>query len=65
MDTADPARQLRAPASAADLYAVLFGLSELARYQPVKWADAINITRSADAIALEHLMDTAHLACAT
>jgi len=45
-------------------YAVLFGLSELARYQPVKWADAININRSADAIALEHLMDMAHLACA-
>jgi hypothetical protein len=44
-------------------YAVLFGLSEMARYQPTKWADAININRSADATALEHLMDTAHLAC--
>ena len=44
-------------------YAVLFGLSELARYQPTKWAQAIDVNRSADATALEHLMDSAHLAC--
>lgn len=44
-------------------YAVLFGLSELARYQPTMWAKAININISADATALEHLMSTAHLAC--
>lgn len=44
-------------------YAVLFGLSELARYRPTAWATAININTSPDATALEHLMDTAHLAC--
>ena len=44
-------------------YAVLFGLSELARYRPTAWASAININTSADAAALEHLMDAAHLAC--
>ena len=47
----------------ATWYAVLFGLSELARYQPTTWARAININTSADATALEHLMGTAHLAC--
>jgi hypothetical protein len=45
-------------------FVVLFGLSELARYQPTKWAAAIDINRSADATALEYLLDTAHLACA-
>jgi len=44
-------------------YAVLFALSELARYRPTTWAKAININTSADASALEHLVDAAHLAC--
>lgn len=45
-------------------YAVLFGLSEQARYSPTTWARAININTSPDATALENLMDCAHLACA-
>lgn len=44
-------------------YAILFGLSELARYRPITWANAININKSSDASALEHLMDAAHVAC--
>jgi hypothetical protein len=44
-------------------YAVLFALSELARYRPLTWARAIAVDTSRDASALEHLMDGAHLAC--
>lgn len=44
-------------------WAVLFALSMLARYQPTNWTRSISIDTSADATALEHLIDTAHLAC--
>jgi len=44
-------------------WSVLFALSMLARYQPTNWARSISIDTSPDASALEHLMDTAHVAC--
>ncbi|WP_372511780.1 YaaC family protein [Carbonactinospora thermoautotrophica] len=40
-------------------WAVLFGLSMLARYEPDSWAKMIDIDRSASANAIEHLLDQA------
>jgi YaaC-like Protein len=41
------------------LWAVLFGLSSLARYEPATWSKMIDIDRSAEANAIEHLLDEA------
>jgi hypothetical protein len=60
---ADAAAPPRRAAPAGDAR----GGALLAHAQPVRrfpWASAININKSADATALEHLMDAAHLACA-
>lgn len=39
------------------LWAVFLGLSSLARYEPAAWSRIIDIDRSAEANAIEHLMD--------
>jgi hypothetical protein len=39
------------------LWAVLLGLSSLARYEPAIWPKIIDIDRSAEANAIEHLLD--------
>lgn len=39
------------------LWAVLLGLSSLARYEPATWSRIIDIDRSAEANAIEHLLD--------
>jgi hypothetical protein len=39
------------------LWAVLLGLSSLARYEPATWSKIINIDRSAEANSIEHLLD--------
>jgi len=38
------------------LWAVLLGLSSLARYEPATWSRIIDINRSAEANAVEHLL---------
>ncbi len=40
-------------------WAVCFGLSKLARYEPKGWAERISVNTSADAIPIEHLLDRA------
>lgn len=40
-------------------WATLFGLSMLARYQPDRWTNMINIDRSPSAIAVEYLLQEA------
>ena len=40
-------------------WAVVYALSMLARYQPDRWAAAIDVDRSAFAVAIEHLLDQA------
>ncbi|MGW6783553.1 YaaC family protein [Streptomyces sp. NPDC054987] len=40
-------------------WAVLFGLSILARYEPEHWASIIDIDQSADANAVEHVLEQA------
>lgn len=40
-------------------WALLFGLSILARYEPERWGRAIDINTSLEAVAVEHLLDTA------
>jgi len=40
-------------------WAVLFGLSILARYEPEAWGRAIDVNNSADAVAIEHVLDSA------
>ena len=40
-------------------WATLFGLSILARYEPEAWSRAIDINASAEAVAVEHLLDAA------
>lgn len=39
------------------LWAVLLGLSSLARYEPATWSKIIDIDRSSEANAIEHLLD--------
>jgi hypothetical protein len=41
------------------LWAVLLALSSLARYEPAAWATMIDIDRSAEASAIEHLLEEA------
>jgi hypothetical protein len=41
------------------LWGVLLALSSLARYEPVTWSKAIDIDRSSEANAIEHLVDEA------
>jgi hypothetical protein len=41
------------------LWAVLLGLSSLARYEPATWSKMIDIDRSAEANAIEHLLEEA------
>lgn len=41
------------------LWAVLLALSALARYEPATWSRMIDIDRSAEANAIEHLLDEA------
>jgi YaaC-like Protein len=41
------------------LWAVLLALSSLARYEPAAWSKMVDIDRSADANAIEHLLDAA------
>lgn len=41
------------------LWAVLLGLSSLARYAPASWSKMIDIDRSAEANAIEHLLEQA------
>jgi hypothetical protein len=41
------------------LWAVLLGLSSLARYEPAAWSKMIDIDRSAEASAVESLLDEA------
>ena len=41
------------------LWAVLLGLSALARYAPASWSKMIDIDRSAEANAIEHLLEEA------
>ncbi|MGB6164964.1 MAG: hypothetical protein WCF33_00130 [Pseudonocardiaceae bacterium] len=41
------------------LWAVLLALSSLARYEPATWSKMINIDRSAEANAIEHLLEEA------
>nr|WP_234314451.1 MULTISPECIES: hypothetical protein [unclassified Streptomyces] len=40
-------------------WAVLFGLSILARYEPEHWATIIDIDKSLEASAVEHVLDYA------
>lgn len=40
-------------------WAILYGLSMLARYRPATWTDLININKSPYASAIEHLLDSA------
>lgn len=40
-------------------WAVSFGLSMLARYEPTGWADRISVNNSGDATPIEHLLDRA------
>ncbi|MFJ1634165.1 MULTISPECIES: YaaC family protein [Streptomyces] len=40
-------------------WALLFGLSMLARYEPEHWASIVDIDHSSDANAVEHLLDEA------
>lgn len=40
-------------------WAILFGLSVLARYEPETWGRAIDVNQSPEAVAIEHLMDSA------
>ena len=40
-------------------WAVLFGLSILARYEPESWGIAIDVNRSPDAVPIEHLLEAA------
>lgn len=40
-------------------WAVLFGLSILARYEPSRWGRAIDVNASQEAVAIEHLLDSA------
>ncbi|MEV7683085.1 YaaC family protein [Streptomyces sp. NPDC088341] len=44
-------------------WAVLYGLSMLARYEPSSWTEAISVNRSSHAIILEILLDEAINAC--
>jgi hypothetical protein len=39
------------------LWAVLLALSSLARYKPASWAKMIDIDHSAEANAVEHILD--------
>jgi hypothetical protein len=39
------------------LWAVLLALSSLARYEPATWSKMIDIDRSAEANAIEHLLE--------
>ena len=41
------------------LWAVLLGLSSLARYEPAAWSKMIDIDTSAEANAIENLLDEA------
>jgi hypothetical protein len=41
------------------LWAVLLALSSLARYEPATWSKIVDIDRSAEADAIEHLLDQA------
>jgi hypothetical protein len=41
------------------VWAVLLALSSLARYEPATWSKMIDIDRSAEANAIEHLLDEA------
>lgn len=41
------------------LWAVLFGLSSLARYEPASWGRICDIDQSSEANAIEHLLDEA------
>jgi hypothetical protein len=61
-------RTLRAPAIGSmatglhpflALWAVLLALSSLARYEPATWSKMIDIDRSAEANAIEHLLEEA------
>ncbi|GAA1286473.1 hypothetical protein GCM10009609_60400 [Pseudonocardia aurantiaca] len=45
-------------------WAVLFALSMLARYRPSAWSAMLDVDRSSDATAIEHLMRRAHKVCA-
>ena len=40
-------------------WALLFGLSILARYEPEAWGRAIDINQSPEAVAIEHLLESA------
>ena len=44
-------------------WAVLYGLSMLARYEPSSWTEAISVNRSAHAVVLEVLLDEAANSC--
>lgn len=44
-------------------WAVLYGLSMLARYRPSAWSAMLDVDRSPDAAAIEHLLRKAHKAC--
>jgi hypothetical protein len=43
-------------------WAVLYVLSRLARYEPRDWMRSIDVAHSADAAAIEYLLDEAMLA---
>lgn len=40
-------------------WAVLFGLSMLARYEPAAWVKMIDVDQNREAVAVEHLLDSA------
>lgn len=40
-------------------WATLFGLSILARYEPQAWGRAIDVNKSSEAVAVEHILDAA------
>ncbi|WP_433015114.1 YaaC family protein [Kribbella sp. CA-294648] len=43
-------------------WAILFGLSMLARYEPAAWVRALNVDSSTEAVALEYLLNQAKVA---
>ena len=45
-------------------WAILFPLSMLARYQPSSWTRILDVDNSADATAIEYVLNEAHRACA-
>lgn len=44
-------------------WAVLFGLSMLARYEPARWTEDLDVDKSALAVPLETVLDAALEAC--